>query len=357
MVGFTMTRGLAAHVTVTRGGFTTSVSIAIEAGQTLALLGPNGAGKSTVVAAIAGLLPIEAGRIVLDGNPLDDPSQGIFVPPEERGIGIVFQDSTLFPHLSVAENVAFGLRARNGARAAALTEANEWLDRLGLRSFTDAKPAQLSGGQTQLVSLARTLITEPNLLLLDEPLAALDVTARAELRHVLADYLDGFAGARLLITHDPTEAFLLADQIAVVEDGAITQEGTADDIRLQPRTPYVADLAGSNLIRGFAKDGVVTADKHEIRIANSTIVGPVLATVHPRAISVHADRPGGSPRNSWQTRIERVEHLGERVRLLTGAPLPLTAEITPGALSALGIDTGSDVWISVKATEIGLQSD
>ena len=160
----------------------------------------------------------------------------------------MFQDSTLFPHLSVADNVAFGLLARNGARAAALTEANEWLDRLGLRSFTDAKPAQLSGGQTQLVSLARTLITEPNLLLLDEPLAALDVTARAELPFTSWRITwTGSAGARLLINHDPTEAFLLADQIAVVEDGAITQEGTADDIRLQPRTPYVADLAGSNL--------------------------------------------------------------------------------------------------------------
>ncbi|MEA2009393.1 MAG: TOBE domain-containing protein, partial [Actinomycetota bacterium] len=195
------------------------------------------------------------------------------------------------------------------------------------------------------------------MLLLDEPLAALDATTRVDLRRTLADHLDQFSGPRMVITHDPTEAFLLADEIHVIEDGVITQVGTPDDIRLRPRTPYIADLAGSNLVLGTATAGLVTTGTHQLHIADTHISGSVLAAIHPRAIIIDRHHPDGSPRNTWEATVIRIEHYGDRVRLQTGDPLPLTAEITPDALSALEIVEGSIVWISIKATEISVEKD
>ena len=349
------TIGLDCHLVVSLGnGFVLDASISIEAGQTVALLGPNGAGKSTAVHVLAGMTPLDSGRVALGHRVLDQPSNGVFVAPEDRRIGVVFQDYVLFPHLSVADNVAFGLRARDLRRREVNRRVDEWIDRLDLGNLRDRRPGDLSGGQAQRVALARALITEPELLLLDEPLAALDVTTRAALRRTVADHLDQFAGPRLLITHDPTEAFLLADEIYVIEDGTITQVGTADDIRLRPRTPYAADLAGSNLVSGTASAGIVKTIGHELRVGDTAIAGPVLATIHPRAISLHRTQPEGSPRNTWSTTVSRLEHYGDRVRVQTDAPLPLTAEVTPNAIDALELHVGSAVWVSVKATEISV---
>lgn len=353
-----MTGGLEAHLMVDRpSGFLLDVALDIDPGTTVALLGPNGAGKSTAVAALAGLLPLDRGHISLNGRCLDDPGRSVFVPPDERGIGVVFQDYLLFPHMSVAANVAFGLRSRRHNRADAATSVATWLDRLGVAHASHRKPHDLSGGEAQRVALARALITAPDLLLLDEPLAALDVTTRVSLRHALADHLLAFPGPRILITHDPTEAFLLADEVCVLEDGRITQLGTPDEIRLRPRTRYIADLAGSNLVEGVAEAGVVTVDGHELTVADTAARGNVLATIHPRAISIHRSRPEGSPRNTWRTEILRLEHYGDRVRLQTGTPLPLTAEVTPRATSALNLRQGVTVWVSIKATEIGVEAD
>jgi len=352
------TTGLDARIRLARSdGFALDAEIAIPAGRTVALLGPNGAGKSTIVAALAGLLPIDTGRIVLDERVMDDPATGVLVPPEDRTVGVVFQNYALFPHLSVLDNVAFGLRSRGTKKGPAAAAARSWLDRLGIAELARRKPADLSGGQAQRVALARALIIEPALLLLDEPLAAMDATIRVDLRRTLADHLEGFAGPRMLITHDPTEAFLLADEIHVIEGGRITQVGTPDDIRLRPRTPYIADLAGSNLLVGVAADGTVTVGGHRIVVADTHISGPVLATVHPRAIAVSIVRPGGSPRNSWETTVDRVEHYGDRVRIRVGDPLPITAEITPAALDDLSLGEGSAVWLSIKATEISVEAD
>ncbi|MFQ5555855.1 MAG: ATP-binding cassette domain-containing protein, partial [Acidimicrobiia bacterium] len=252
----------------------------------------------------------------------------------------------------VAKNVAFGLRSGGVPRVEAETRTASWLTRLDLGSLADRKPADLSGGQAQRVALARALATEPDLLLLDEPLAALDATTRVELRRTLSDHLDRFSGPRLLITHDPSEAFLLADEIHVIEDGAITQVGTQDDIRLRPRTRYVADLAGSNLLAGTAEGGLVETGGHQLHVADTGIVGSVLATIHPRAVALHRTEPEGSPRNTWETAITRIEHYGDRVRLQTGDPLPITVEVTPSAVQALELGEGSPVWVSIKATEI-----
>jgi molybdate transport system ATP-binding protein len=352
-----MSGGLDAQLTVRRGeSFVLDIPLSITPGKTVALLGPNAAGKSTTVAAIAGLLPLDRGQITLNDRSLDDPDLSVFVPAEERRIGVVFQEYLLFPHLSVADNVAFGLRRRKLGRSATAKLVATWLDRFGLELVAHRKPSELSGGQAQRVALARALVTEPELLLLDEPLAALDVTTRAQLRHVLSDHLSSFPGPRLLITHDPTEAFLLADEICVIEEGALTQVGTPDDIRLRPRTRYIADLAGSNLLEGTAAAGVVTLAHHRLVVADTSAVGPVLATINPRAISIHRNRPEGSPRNAWQTDVLRIEHFGDRVRLQTGQPLGLTAEVTPAAAAALDLTEGAKVWVALKATEIGLEA-
>jgi len=350
--------GLEARLVVGRGeSFRLDLSLSIPPGTTAALLGPNGSGKSTAVAALAGLLPLEEGRISLGGSVLDEPGKDLFVPPEARKVGVVFQDYLLFPHLDVLENIAFGLRSRRAGKEIALARAAEWVERLGLHGLAHRRPGDLSGGQAQRVALARALVTEPDLLLLDEPLSALDVTTRVQFRRTLAEHLEGFAGPRMLITHDPTEAFLLADEIHVIEHGTLTQVGPSDDIRLRPQTPYVADLAGSNLVAGTANDGIIDTLGHFLHIADHTIKGSVLATIRPSAISLHRREPDGSPRNAWKTTIDLVEHLGDRTRLRTGGPLPLTAEITEEATRALDLVEGVAVWVSIKATEITVEPD
>ena len=185
----------------------------------------------------------------------------------------------------------------------------------------------------------------------------MDVTTRAELRRELAEHLTHFDGPRLLITHDPTEAFLLADEVHIIEDGAISQAGSPDDIRLRPRTHYAADLAGSNLLTGQAQGGIVDTGTHLLHVADVDIAGPVLAIISPKAISVYRQQPEGSPRNTWPTQITRIEHLIDRVRLSVGAPLPLTVEITEGASDELSLSSGVPVWLSIKASEIFVQEN
>lgn len=349
-------RGLDARIDVRRpGSFRLDIALSIPAGRTDALLGPNGAGKSTAVDAISGLLPIDDGLITLGGNTLDEPAREWFVPPDARGVGAMFQDYLLFPHLSVLENVAFGLRSRGVARSIALAKAREWVVRLGLEGLEGAKPRDLSGGQAQRVALARALAPSPDLLLLDEPLSALDVSTRTAMRRTLGVHMSDFVGPRLLITHDPAEAFLLADRIHIIEDGVITQSGAGDEIRLKPRTPYAADLAGANFLVGTASGGSVRVGEHVLHVADELAEGSVVVVIQPTSVAIYTERPGGSPRNAWLTTIERVERLGTRVRLRTGPPLSLTAELTAAAREELHLEPGGEVWVSIKATEIGIQ--
>jgi molybdate transport system ATP-binding protein len=357
VVAHALIEGLQADLTVLRGSFRLELRLSIPPGRTVALLGPNGSGKSTAVAALAGLLPIDVGRITLQGRTLDDPSNGIYLPPEQRKVGVVFQDYLLFPHLSAIENVAFGLRSRGVAGEAAASAAVAWMGQLGLEGLADHRPRKLSGGQAQRVALARALVVEPDLLLLDEPLSALDVTTRAELRRVLAEHLQRFSGPRLFITHDPTEAFLLADEIHVLEDGKVTQVGSADDIRLRPRTSYAADLAGSNLLLGVASHGVVSVEGQPVHIADTEVAGSVILTIRPSAVALHLRRPEGSARNTWNTAVDHIEHLGDRVRIHIGTPLPLVVEVTSEAVSEMGLAEGGPVWASIKATEISVIPD
>jgi molybdate transport system ATP-binding protein len=328
------------------------VTLDVPPGRVVGLLGPNGAGKTTLLRVLAGLQPLTEGRVALDGHVLDDSTTGEHVPVEERPVGVVFQDYLLFPHLTALENVAFGLRSRGMPKPEARQRALEWLERVGLGQFTGSKPKQLSGGQSQRVALARALATEPRLLLLDEPLAALDASTRLETRRELRRQLDGYDGVRLLVTHDPLEAIALADQLVVLEAGKVSQVGTPAEISERPRSRYVADLVGVNLLRGRA-----TGDEVLIGPAGHLIVpdaghGDVFCVVHPRAVSLWREPPAGTPRNVWEGTADALDFEGERVRVRVGGPLPIVAEITPAAVSELRLADGGPVWVSVKATEV-----
>lgn len=345
---------LVAHVQVDRGDFSLDVSVRAVGGETVAVLGPNGAGKSTLLGVLAGLVAPTGGRVVVAGAVVDDVAGGIRVPPEQRSVGYVFQDHLLFPHLTALDNVAFGLRARRRSRAVARRVAGEWLERLGVADRASARPRDLSGGQAQRVALARALAVEPAVLLLDEPLAALDVMTRDRVRSELRTHLASLRGPRLLVTHDPLEAAVLGDRVVVVEDGAVTHEGTLADLTRHPRSPYVARLVGRNLYRGTAADGVLVVDGGGTLAgtAEVPVAGPAVATIRPQAASLHRIHPEGTPRNVWPGRIAGLDIAGDRVRVeVTGTP-PVVSEITPAALAALGLTHGDEVWVAVKATEV-----
>ena len=342
---------LFAEVAAKRGEFLLRATLSVG-DETVAVLGPNGAGKTTLLQVLAGLSPPHAGSIRLGEQVLDDVGAGVHVPAEERRAGLVFQDYLLFPHLSAVENVAFGLRCRGVKAADARLRGAEWLARLGLSEIAGRLPARLSGGQAQRVALARALAFEPSMLLLDEPLAALDVTARAGVRRDLRRHLAAFAGPRLLVTHDPLEAATLADRVVVLEAGEVVQEGTIGEITSRPRSAYAADLAGVNFFRGRAAQGVVSVAGGGEIVAAEALEGEVFVVFHPHAVALHRRHPEGSPRNVWQGRISGFERLGERIRVTVEATPRLVAEVTASGMAALGLGDGEEVWASVKATEV-----
>jgi molybdate transport system ATP-binding protein len=346
--------GLVVDAEVRRGSFTLAVSLTAAPGQVLGLLGPNGAGKSTLLSAVAGLTPISAGRIALAGQVMDDADSGTFVEASGRPVGFVFQNYRLFPHLTVAENVAFSPRARGLGRQVAQATARHWMARLGLTDLAGRKPAQLSGGQAQRVALARALAGQPALLLLDEPLSALDAGTRLDVQAELKLHLTDFAGPCLLVTHDPIEALVLADQLIVLEGGRIVQEGTPAQIARRPATDYVAKLVGLNLYQGRA-DGsqVALSGGGSFVIADHGQHGDVLVAVRPSAILISTQRPQpSSARNTWPAKISGLTLLADRVRLdLEGQP-PALADVTPAAVAELSLDPGRQVWLTTKATDL-----
>ena len=352
------TRGLEVDVLVRRDHFEVEARFDAAPGETVALVGPNGSGKSTLVAAIAGLLPpnrgaIRAGEIELD-------SDAAHVAPEERPIGVVFQDLLLFPNMSAIENAAFPLRARGMNKVEARAKATELLDRLGLGERADAPPSELSGGESQRVALARALIAEPAILLLDEPLSALDVGARQHFRELLTTELKRFGGVRLIVTHDPIEASMLADRIVILEAGRITQIGTPEEIRNEPRSSYAADLVGVNLFRGHLAPldegtGVLTThDGGEIvvRWPEGEVVGDVSAALRPTHVTLSRAKPQGSARNSFQGEVTSIAVESDRARVRVASRPPLVAEVTLGSIGRLELEPGDQIWATFKAVEV-----
>jgi molybdate transport system ATP-binding protein len=356
---------LSVSIWITRAELSIHVDFEAADGETLALLGPNGSGKSTVVACLAGLLEPDDGWISLDHRTWIDARTGRYTAPEDRSVGVVFQDSLLFPHLSAVENAAFPLRARGVAASEARARSREMLDRLGFPAArADARPRDLSGGEVQRVAIARALIHEPRLLLMDEPTSSLDVRARSELRPLIRETLDGFEGVRILVTHDPVEALTLADRIVVLEEGQITQSGTPEQLRNAPRTPYVADLVGVNLFAGRLEPLDPGAGSVVTPAGNVVVPWPddlprepvdgVLAVLRPADVVLHTSMPEGSARNVVSGRIVDIAIEGERARVrLAGTP-PVVAEITLGSVDRLGLREGGTAWASFKAVEVTL---
>jgi molybdate transport system ATP-binding protein len=335
------------------GALQLDVELQVADGEVLALLGPNGAGKTTVLRALAGLLAIDDGRIEIGGRVVDDPAGGLFIPAERRGVGLAFQEYALFPGLSVVENVAFGLRAQGLAKHAARHQARQWVDRVGLADHAGSRPGALSGGQAQRVALARALAIEPQLLLLDEPLAALDATTRATVRRDLAHHLASFAGPVVVVTHDPLDAFALAGRVAILEAGVVVQHGTFAEVTAHPRSRYVADLVGVNLVRGQVTDGVLaTATGAHVVIADAP-AGEMFAVIRPHSVVLVREPPfASSARNTWEGTVSGVDRLGDRVRVQIDGELQLTAEITAASFDALALATGDRIHAAVKATDI-----
>ncbi|MFE8955546.1 ABC transporter ATP-binding protein [Streptomyces althioticus] len=339
-------QGLDAHLVVERGSFRLDIALTAAPGDVVALLGPNGAGKSTALRALAGLAPLTDGRLRLDGTDLAR------TPPESRPVGVVFQDYLLFPHLSALDNVAFGPRCRGAGKSEARNRAAAWLERMGLAEHVGVKPARLSGGQAQRVALARALATDPRLLLLDEPLAALDARTRLEVRAQLRRHLADFEAVAVLVTHDPLDAMVLADRLVVVEHGRVVQEGAPADIARHPRTDYVAQLVGLNLYRGRADGHTVRLDAGPEVSTTEELSGPAFVAFPPGAVTLYRDRPtGASARNLWRCEVAGLESHGDQIRVELTGELSLAADLTAVAVAELGLHPGAPVWAAAKAAQ------
>jgi molybdate transport system ATP-binding protein len=343
------------------GSFTLEAELATEDRGVLVLVGESGSGKTTVLRLIAGLLAPDSGTITIGGATLADAANGRQVPAHARRVGYVPQDYALFPHLTARDNVAFGLRAR-GTRGTELRDRTaSALARLGLESLADQHPHQLSGGQQQRVALARALVLEPSILLLDEPLAALDLKSRRSIRAELRRLLDELPCVSLFVTHSPAEALAFGDHIAVLESGRVTQVGRRDELMHRPRSRYIADFLGTNLfrarVRAIGDDGVsiLAVEGGEIAAAPTDLEGEVFAVVEPRDVTLSLEPPEGSAQNVLRGRVEDLQPeppAGERMRVGVACRPPLVAEVTRPAVQRLGLAPGREVYASFKATGV-----
>jgi molybdate transport system ATP-binding protein len=332
--------------------FLLDVDLQAAAGEVVALVGPNGSGKSTTLASVAGLQRLSDGRLKLDGAVLDDPQAGHWVPPHARRIGYLPQHLELFPHLNSLDNVAYGLRRRGLGRRAARARAWRWLDRLDIGDLASARPQTLSGGQAQRVALARALAFEPRVLLLDEPMSALDAQVRMSVLSRLQRLVKGFDGVTLLVTHDLLDVFGLADRVVVLDAGRIAQDIAPEQLCRHPRTRHAAAMTGRNLIPGWARGHDVDLGHGIVLITTRRHEGPVDLVCPPRAVRLaprHDDRPPGA----WESTIAGVETVGDHARALLGSPLPLMARIR---LEDLAMDLTQDarVWAWLDLAEVDI---
>ncbi|MBM3667882.1 MAG: ABC transporter ATP-binding protein [Actinobacteria bacterium] len=326
----------------------------VEPGECTALVGPSGAGKTTVLRLVAGLRDPPRGRIAVGERVLCDTDAGICLEPEERRCGFLFQDHALFGHLSAWRNVAFGIgapRSERRGRALAL------LGRFGIEGLADARPAELSGGERQRVALARALATAPDVLLLDEPLSALDARTRAHATRELAAALRDAAVPSLLVTHDFEEAAVLAAEICVMDRGRVVQRGSAAELSASPASGFVADFAGAAVLAGEAhpepggSTRVALEGGGEVHSSDSER-GPVAVSVYPWEVALEpADEPAhGSARNRLGAEVVSVTQVGTRVRVGLATPQPLAAEVTAESVAGLGLRPGVRVRAVWKAT-------
>ena len=342
-------------VRLPRRGSTVDVALEVSAGRTLAITGPSGSGKSSLLAAIAGLERGATGLVSAGGVAWLDTVRRIDLPPERRGCGMVFQDGALFPHLSVWRNVAYGLRGT--PRRAARLRAVQVLEDFGIGHLADARPAEISGGESRRVALARALAASPRVLLLDEPLSALDTSTADAAARTLADVLGSAAGPAIIVTHDFAQASVLADEVAVMDAGRIVQRGTPERLVSEPATSFVAELTGAAVLRGTGHprgDGLtaVTLSGGAVVLSAGSVRGPVAVVVRPWDVALEPAGAGAvsSSRNRLAARVTAVTPLGGRSRVALALPEPLVAEVTTDAVSHLGLRAGAEVTAVWKAT-------
>jgi molybdate transport system ATP-binding protein len=345
--------GLHVELVVRRGEFALDATVDVAPGEVVAVLGRNGSGKSTLLAAIAGLLRPDTGRITLNDRVLTDNAAGVMQPPHRRRIGLLAQQPLLFPHLSVLDNVAFAPRSMGSNRQVAREKAQRYLTEVDAAQFAQRRPGRLSGGQAQRIALARALASEPDLLLLDEPLAAVDVELAPALRSLLQAVLA--QRIALIVTHHVIDALMLANRVVVLDAGRVVEQGPTREVLTRPRSTFTARLAGLNLVAGTATaEGLRSEDGTLLSgLINSTPVGAeAVAVFTPAAVAVYVDPPKGSPRNVIRDRVEVIEPHGTLVRVRGAAGL--TADITPAAAVELGLHTGTGIWFVVKAAEVSV---
>lgn len=337
------------------------LDVAVADGEVLAVLGPNGAGKSTLLALIAGLLKPDTGRIALGETVLTDTEAGTFVPPHARGVAMLSQQAMLFPHMSVAANVGYAPRCRGLSRNAARTAAQQWLDTVGVADLAERKPAQLSGGQAQRVALARALAAEPRLLLLDEPMAALDVTAAPAMRRLLRDVLTDTGRTAIIVTHDLLDALAIADTMIVLDHGHAVESGPVRAVLTTPRSEFAAAIAGVNLVSGLITEpGTLrTSWGADLSgLADLPVGSPAVAVFRPAAVAVHLSAPHASPRNVIEVTITELDIHGAAVRVRGVDPRDdrtvLAADITAAAAADLDLVPGRRVYFVVKTQEVQL---
>ncbi len=339
---------LRAHVVVRRPEHTLDVTLEAEAGDVVAVVGPNGSGKTTLLRALAGVVPLDEGHVECAGESWEG------VPVQQRRTGMVFQDILLFPHLTARQNVAFGPRSRGASRSESLAVADDWLARVGMSEFARRRPAELSGGQAQRVALARALAGDPVLMLLDEPLASLDVGVATAMRVELAKHLREYGGISVLVTHDAVDVQTIATRVVVIEDGRVAQAGTPEEVTAAPRTEHVAHLVGLNVLRGTSAGTVVRLDREEL-VSVTPYDGPVLACFRPSSVMLTVEEPTGSARNRWRGVVLSVSPHGEVARVHLDAAGGLFADVTPESVVRLGLVAGREVWAAVKASEVQIQ--
>lgn len=343
------------------------VDLRIEPSTVVAILGANGAGKSTLLAVLAGLLRPDAGRFDLDGRTLVDTARNIWVPPHRRGIVLLAQEPLLFPHLSAAANVGFGPRSKGTSVRGARELAMRWLAAVDATGFADRKPDQLSGGEAQRIAVARALAADPALLLLDEPMAALDVGVAPALRHLLRSVLRGTGRTAVLVTHDILDALSLADRVVVMEDGRVVEDGPTRTVLSQPRSAFAARIAGVNLLIGsVVVDGLTAVSGLHVQgiLDDGCVTGePAVAVFRPNAVAVHLGPSTGSPRNSFRVTVTEIEPRGDVIRVHAvdaadagrdDAAVTLLADVTAAAVADLELLPGLDVHFVVKATEVSV---
>lgn len=350
------------EMSATVSGRGLEVKFCVPAGEVLAVLGPNGAGKSTTGAVLAGLLHADRAVVRVGDRTLTDTTRGVAVPAHRRRVGLLAQDPLLFPHLTVLGNVMFAAPARARSRS----HARRLLDRIGVGDLADRRPATLSGGQAQRVALARALAAEPDALVLDEPLAGLDVATAASMRCVLRDVLTDGGRPAVLITHDLLDVLGLATRVIVLESGRITETGRVVDVLSAPRSRFGARIAGVNLVRGVAcgpgalRTALAGQTWHGLAAEPLAAGDEAVAVFRPGSVAVYRERPSGSPRNAVQVPITGLEISGSVVRVRAaeqadGGP-GLAADVTPEAFAELALAVGEQVWFTVKTQEVGLHA-